>query len=446
MTQSSKQSLKLQEILSKIERSPALRVLLKRLTLADSGLSQLLLAGDEVLFPTVETPEAPEGMGLRLPMLMWTSVALKPSPEAQIERLADTVQLAQEAGETQRLRWEGIAKSLMAAETLRDLITYYVLKFARATPETRALVRAKDFSFVTMKKTLANFGDIDLDSLFSEMTYASGQAAVIAADVDQGVVRILQSVPKAMVRAIQENAATILEGQFLGLDMLLNQHVSRSAKYVDDVCSTCRIDATAFRQSLHQLYSLHLIDTLDCVFWCDNVEHDPFMMRTKSAVDALESGPTCPKCGRSTEVSIAFRLDQTLLDSLYFQAGGILMVMVGWQLRQKDIQFETCVYQGDQELDFLTHKGTQSWIFECKMHRKNVDPAAAAQMCLADIGKVEKKIKAFGENEPSKALLIYNWPQEVIRGVIESDMTLARKLQKSPVQLIGYSLLPDILA
>ncbi len=121
-------------------------------------------------------------------------------------------------------------------------------------------------------------------------------------------------------------------------------------------------------------------------------------------------------------------------------------MLVGWFLRQKQMEFEHSVNLEGNEMDFLIKFPKGRWLVECKMHRRNMEAEAFVQACQKDISKLAKKIDILRKEEKKleKILLVSNWLDQTIKEVTQKT-PLASKIQKAGIQIIGYNVFPDIL-
>ena len=447
MGQLSDLAVRLNIILDDIGKNPNLRLLMRKFSEPSSFLDKLLLASPDVLFVEEELIEpAPNGTtAIRLPVLFWTSLSLSENAESSLKHLLNFVQLRREGIETLKLRWQEIASQAMNEQVVRDLLAYFAIKFARNTPETKALVSRKKLSYRNMKRSLGNYENVNVDQVFSEVLAVSKGKP--DHEIDDDVVRILNNMPRQLYTAmLSDISRTLLEGAPYP-DIMLDELAGQSLRYVEDIEYTIQMTPQHYRESLNELFDLKLLEVLDAIFWCGNREHEPMVLRSKANLSALDLGPNCPKCHQPMDYSVAYQLVPSLKDAVLFAGGGMLSILVGWILKQKSIKHVPSADLDGNEIDFLLDLAKGKWLVECKMHRPDIEPRAFIQACQKDIRKVEKKIeiiKAKGMELDSR-VLVYNWSHHVIENIMEKAGSFVSRVKNAGIDLIGYDAFENTL-
>ncbi len=431
---------KLENILNEIDRSPNLRVIMKRTAVLGSPLGKLFLSNSDKVFVTEEftEPGSEETTKIRLPVLFWTSVALIREPGDRLRHLATLLDLKRETLETSKADWYAVLRKALDVKDFRDLLYYYCLKFARSSTKTKNLVTGRDFSFRIMQQALADYAGINQDELFCEFNAPASPDTIPGADID--VVKVLEKLKSRFIASVLENPlATVLADAPISSSLLLDQLASRPFQYVRDLESSAGLKSQDYQQCLNELYDLKAASNMESVFWCENREHEPVMMTTKASLGAMASGPNCPKCMNPTNYSTAYKLSQTLTDSILFSGGGFLSVMVGWVLKQNQIVFQASRSIEGNEMDFLIDVDNNKWLVECKMHRHEIEPENLVQSWKKDSRKMDKKISLLEKQELKieRKIIVYNWPHSLLQDVVSKGRGV-KSAKGTETELVGY--------
>ena len=418
------ENLFLKAILEEIDMSPELTLFFRKLTEPQSRLATLFFLHRDELFAGEES--------IKLPYLFWDNLPTE-KVTARKYRLVETlVQL-------EKIKSEQALKAIPAFlkfteeemnEDMKDLLMFIAITIARQNESIKTLIGSEDFSFKKMKELLKDYRDLKLD-FPKELPEADEQ--------------ILKGKAEKLASSMLENMrtgklVTFLEKlPYLMPDTLMAFH-EETHQHLQEIFKITNLDRIDYEEAMNDLYTLKLISNVNTLFWCQNCQDQPLLLKTTSQLSPRHLRLTCPKCRKPMSVSSIFRVHD-LLQQCILSKDGLLSVAVAWLLRKSKIRYEAFAHN-KHEYDFICITPAEQILIECKMHRSPLSERSVRHTLEQDLKQAAEHLVSLQKTNAtlSKGYVVYNYGLEEYSGIVKD---VSQKYDN--VQAIDYQNLDDLI-
>lgn len=437
------------EELEVINNSPELKLFFKNLW-TEKRYSKTFFAHKHEIFPRIPEYSLKD---VQTEFLFWS----KPFPleEKEIEDIITSIELRSEKAEKEssklisrlsssagfdEISWNGI--------DLRDLIVYYLIKFARNYEQVRNLINEEDFSLKKLKENLKNYDGMELDFIMDDINFLfENKLDMIEDDLLRGYFKKIRkafSLTKLVQMMFRHLFAVQKFTRSISSTIL---HFIGFVPVLENLCKVRGLDFKEYESTLIDLYRFGLINNQITAFWCENCIEDLQIILSESKIAPSKLEMRCLKCGSEMIAVAMIELNEFLVQSI-LSKDGLLGVAVAWLLEKKEFQWEYSVYN-DREKDFICDVSQGKVLIEVKMHRFPESIRSFEETLAKDVNQLVKHIEDFKKRNERliSAFLVYNCDltqfSENVRSVINSKFPAGAK--DIIFEVIDYNNLPSLL-
>lgn len=389
----------LDSILEQIDRSPELTLFFTRLTEPDPTFAKLFLLHQDELFP-------------KLPYLFWNNLpsdAKSMDKRGIVETLVQLEEIKSEHAMRRLSALFSLAEGGMSEET-KDLFMYVAIKIARQNEGLRRLITAGDFSFRLMKEALGDYRNLNLN-LPEKLP-----------ELDEHILRKKgMQVAAPIIENIQtDGIAGILEKlACFPPDILMSLHAREAGQHLTEVLETSGIEKDDYMETITELFSLGLILNVHTIFWCENCQDRPQLLKTTSQLSPHHLKISCPRCKKLMSVGSIFRVHE-LLRQCIVSKDGLLTVALAWLLKKNNVKYDASIRE-EYEYDFVCRAPVGDFLIECKMHRRPSNDRSFHGTLEEDLKQTSEHFKTLKKTNQNlkEGHLLYNYDLEDHRAEIE---------------------------
>ena len=204
-----------------------------------------------------------------------------------------------------------------------------------------------------------------------------------------------------------------------------------------------------YEQVLVELYLAQLLGPMHTIFWCSSCHDDATRESTRSRISpAKMRNRKCPKCGKREDFMSVYRIHDDIA-KVFDSRDGMLARAVQWLLEDRKIKYQSNVFFGDNEVEFVLGGKEGCILLECKMHKTGKDEDAIRNAIRSGISQVSKTVQRARQEgwKVAKAWLVTNYQHDSCQEAIDKGARdFKRGLHADNIQIVDAEELPRQLS